>query len=194
VTPGEPLAPGQIYNSNQTMLQSLVSAAGWEAVPFETVADTFDATRDALQRASDEADIIVTTGGVSVGEEDHIRDAIQSLGQLNLWRMAIKPGKPLAFGHIGDTPILGLPGNPAAVLVTFLMLGRPFLRCCQGKVVRRSRPPMHCHWALRYPGLRHAANTNACAVASSRGASGWKRRAIRARAFSARPAGRMGLR
>jgi len=134
------------------MLQSLVSAAGWEAVPFETVADTFDATRDALQRASDEADIIVTTGGVSVGEEDHIRDAIQSLGQLNLWRMAIKPGKPLAFGHIGDTPILGLPGNPAAVLVTFLMLGRPFLRCCQGKVVRRSRPPMHCHWALRYPG------------------------------------------
>jgi len=144
VTPGEPLAPGQIYNSNQTMLQSLVSAAGWEAVPFETVADTFDATRDALQRASDEADIIVTTGGVSVGEEDHIRDAIQSLGQLNLWRMAIKPGKALAFGHIGDTPILGLPGNPAAVLVTFLMLGRPFLRCCQGE----SGPTIPAAYAL----------------------------------------------
>ena len=133
VTPGQTLAPGQIYNSNQTMLESLVHAAGWEAIPFDTVADTFDATREALRRASEEADVIITTGGVSVGEEDHIRDALQSLGELSLWRMAIKPGKPLAFGHIGDTPVIGLPGNPAAVLVTFLILARPFLRCCQGE-------------------------------------------------------------
>lgn len=133
VPPGHPIAPGQIYNSNQTMLESLVRAAGWEAIPYDTVADTFEATREALRKASDEADVIITTGGVSVGEEDHIRDAIQSLGELNLWRMAIKPGKPLAFGHIGNTPVIGLPGNPAAVLVTFLILARPFLRCCQGE-------------------------------------------------------------
>lgn len=133
VAPGKALAAGQIYNSNQIMLQSLVSAAGWEVLPFDTMADTLDATRHALGLAGDNADAIITTGGVSVGEEDHIRDAIKSLGTLDLWRMAIKPGKPLAFGTIGNTPILGLPGNPAAVLVTFLILARPFLRCCQGE-------------------------------------------------------------
>ncbi|XOZ32295.1 gephyrin-like molybdotransferase Glp [Halomonadaceae bacterium KBTZ08] len=133
VPPGQPLAPGQIHNSNQPMLTGLVRAAGWDPVPFHTMADTLEATRDTLAQASEQADAIITTGGVSVGEEDHIRDAIQALGELDLWRMAIKPGKPLAFGHIGETPVLGLPGNPAAVLVTFLVLGRPFLRACQGE-------------------------------------------------------------
>lgn len=133
VPPGQPLAPGQIHNSNQPMLTGLVRAAGWEPVPFHTMADTLDATRQTMTRACQQADAIITTGGVSVGEEDHIRDAIQALGELDLWRMAIKPGKPLAFGHTGETPVLGLPGNPAAVLVTFLVLGRPFLRACQGE-------------------------------------------------------------
>lgn len=133
VPPGQPLQPGQIHNSNQPMLAGLVRAAGWEPVPFHTMADTLEATRETLARASERADVIITTGGVSVGEEDHIRDAIRALGSLELWRMAIKPGKPLAFGHVGDTPVLGLPGNPAAVLVTFLILARPFLRACQGE-------------------------------------------------------------
>lgn len=133
VPPDQPLAPGQIHNSNQPMLTGLVRAAGWEPVPFHTMTDTLEATRETLAQAADQADAIVTTGGVSVGEEDHIRDAIQALGELDLWRMAIKPGKPLAFGHIGNTPVLGLPGNPAAVLVTFLVLARPFLRACQGE-------------------------------------------------------------
>ncbi|MEQ6886342.1 gephyrin-like molybdotransferase Glp [Salicola sp. Rm-C-2C1-2] len=133
VPPGQPLEPGQIHNSNQPMLTTLVRAAGWDPVPFHTMADTLETTKQTLAQASQQADAILTTGGVSVGEEDHIRDAIQALGELNLWRMAIKPGKPLAFGHISDTPVLGLPGNPAAVLVTFLILGRPFLRACQGE-------------------------------------------------------------
>ena len=133
VAPGRSLQPGQIYNSNRDMLRGLITAAGWRIHECGDVADTLDATRDALSEAAERADIIVTTGGVSVGEEDHIRDAIQALGQLNLWRLAIKPGKPLAFGHIGQTPVLGLPGNPAAVLVTFLMLARPFMRRCQGE-------------------------------------------------------------
>ncbi|WP_077530169.1 gephyrin-like molybdotransferase Glp [Vreelandella utahensis] len=133
IPPGQPLAPGQIHNSNQPMLTALVRAAGWEPVPFHTMADTLEATRETLAQAAEQADAIITTGGVSVGEEDHIRDAIRALGELDLWRMAIKPGKPLAFGHIGETPVLGLPGNPAAVLVTFLVLGRPFLRACQGE-------------------------------------------------------------
>ncbi len=133
VPPGQPLEAGQIHNSNQPMLTGLVRAAGWEPVPFHTMADTLEATRDTLKQATEQADAIITTGGVSVGEEDHIRDALQALGELDLWRMAIKPGKPLAFGHIGNTPVLGLPGNPAAVLVTFLVLARPFLRACQGE-------------------------------------------------------------
>ena len=133
VPPGQPLEPGQIHNSNQPMLTALVRAAGWDPVPFHTMADTLDATRDTLKQATEKADAIITTGGVSVGEEDHIRDAIQALGELDLWRMAIKPGKPLAFGHIGHTPVLGLPGNPAASLVTFLVLARPYLRACQGE-------------------------------------------------------------
>ena len=100
VAPGRSLQPGQIYNSNRDMLRGLITAAGWRIHECGDVADTLDATRDALSDAAERADIIVTTGGVSVGEEDHIRDAIQALGQLNLWRLAIKPGKPLAFGHI----------------------------------------------------------------------------------------------
>lgn len=133
VEPGNPLAPGEIYNSNQDLLRGLVAASGWQRYETTTVADTAEAARQALSEAAENADVIITTGGVSVGEEDHIRDAIESLGALTLWRLAIKPGKPLAFGRIGNTPVLGLPGNPAAVLITFLILARPFIRRCQGE-------------------------------------------------------------
>lgn len=133
VDPGQPLGPGQIYNTNRFTLLGLLAKAGCE-VPFcESLEDSREATRNTLQRAAAEADLIITTGGVSVGEEDHIRAVLEESGDLSLWKMASKPGKPLAFGAIDDTPVLGLPGNPAAVLVTFLIVGMPFIRACQGR-------------------------------------------------------------
>lgn len=132
VEPGTALQPGQIYNSNRFTLLGLLAETGCEVVLCETLRDTRDATRSTLERAAAEADLIVTSGGVSVGEEDHVRVVLEESGGLSLWRLAIKPGKPLAFGDIDGTPVLGLPGNPASVLVTFLMVGLPYLRKCQG--------------------------------------------------------------
>ena len=136
--PGEAPAPGKIFNSNRYQLLSLVQACGFDAIDGGRVADTAAATEQALQRMADQADIVVTTGGVSVGEEDHVRAAVEKLGELTLWRIAIKPGKPFAFGSVGTTLFAGLPGNPSAVLVTFLMLLKPFLDLCQGRVCRES--------------------------------------------------------
>lgn len=133
VDPGQPLGPGQIYNTNRFMLLGLLAKAGCEVSLCESLADSREVTRNTLQRAATVADLIITTGGVSVGEEDHIRAVLEESGELSLWRMASKPGKPLAFGAIGDTPVLGLPGNPAAVLVTFLIVGIPFIHACQGR-------------------------------------------------------------
>ncbi|TNE95511.1 MAG: molybdopterin molybdenumtransferase MoeA [Gammaproteobacteria bacterium] len=133
VEPGLPLAPGQIYNTNRFTLLGLLSRAGCEVVLCETLEDTRDATRATLQRAAESADLVITSGGVSVGEEDHVRTVLEDGGELSLWRLAIKPGKPLAFGTMAGTPVLGLPGNPAAVLVTFLVAGMPFIRKCQGR-------------------------------------------------------------
>lgn len=130
--PGVALAPGQIYNTNRYTLLGLLASTGCDVVLCETLGDTRDGTRQALLRAADQADLIITSGGVSVGEEDHVRAVLEASGELSLWRLAIKPGKPLAYGRIGGTPVLGLPGNPAAVLVTFLMVGMPYLRHCQG--------------------------------------------------------------
>ncbi|MDK9558799.1 molybdopterin molybdotransferase MoeA [Marinobacter sp. M216] len=134
VDPGTPLAPGQIYNTNRFTLLGLLERTGCDVVLCESLEDTRQATRETLQRAADSADLIITTGGVSVGEEDHVRAVLEESDALSLWRLAIKPGKPLAFGEIGGTPILGLPGNPAAVLVTFLVIVMPFIRKCQGRL------------------------------------------------------------
>jgi molybdopterin molybdotransferase len=134
VDPGTPLEAGQIYNTNRCTLLGLLDQAGCEVVLCESVADTREGTRLTLQRAAKAADLIITSGGVSVGEEDHVRAALEESGQLSLWRMAIKPGKPLAFGDIDGTPVLGLPGNPAAVLVTFLVVGMPYIRQRQGRL------------------------------------------------------------
>lgn len=133
VDPGQPLGPGQIYNSNRYTMLGLLAKAGCAVVLCETLEDTREATRRTLERAAAEADLIITSGGVSVGEEDHVRVVLEEAGGLSLWRMAMKPGKPLAFGSIGDTPVLGLPGNPASVLVTFLVVGMPLIRACQGR-------------------------------------------------------------
>jgi molybdopterin molybdotransferase len=132
VMPGNPLNPGQIYNSNLFTIQGLLQGLGCEIVDLGIIEDTFAGTQDALKRASEEADCIISSGGVSVGEEDHVKTAVESLGELSLWKMAIKPGKPMAFGFVNGTPILGLPGNPSSVLVTFTVLARPYLLKMQG--------------------------------------------------------------
>jgi len=132
VDPGTPLAPGQIYNTNRFTLLGLLARAGCEVVLCTSLEDNRESTHSQLQHAASAADLIITSGGVSVGEEDHVRAVLEESGGLSLWRLAIKPGKPLAFGHMDNTPVLGLPGNPAAVLVTFLVLGMPYIRRCQG--------------------------------------------------------------
>ncbi|MEQ5816831.1 molybdopterin molybdotransferase MoeA [Marinobacter sp. NFXS11] len=133
VDPGLPLGPGQIYNSNRFSLMGLLTEAGCEVVLCETLRDQREATRETLLRAAEAADLVITSGGVSVGEEDHVRAVLEESGGLSLWKMAIKPGKPVAFGAIGGTPVLGLPGNPGSVLVTFLMVGMPYIRKRQGR-------------------------------------------------------------
>ena len=133
VEPGTPLGPGQIYNSNRFTLIGLMAEAGCEVVLCDSLKDDRGDTRETLRRAADGADLIITSGGVSVGEEDHVRAVLEEDGKLSLWRLAIKPGKPLAYGSIADTPVLGLPGNPGSVLVTFLTVGLPYIRKCQGR-------------------------------------------------------------
>ena len=133
VNPGKPLGPGQIYNTNRYTLLALLAEAGCDVVLCETLRDTRAATRETLERAAAQADLIITSGGVSVGEEDHVRAALEESGELSLWRLAIKPGKPLAFGAVNETPVFGLPGNPASVLVTFLMVVMPYIRTRQGR-------------------------------------------------------------
>lgn len=132
VEPGEACPAGHIYNSNRYTLAGLIDALGMERVDFGIVADDADATIEVLRRAAQQADCIVTTGGVSVGEEDHVKACVETLGELQLWRLAIKPGKPLAYGQILDKPFFGLPGNPSAVFVTFAMVVRPCLLRLQG--------------------------------------------------------------
>jgi molybdopterin molybdotransferase len=144
VMPGEPLKPGAIYNSNRYTLRGLLQAQGCDVSDLGIVPDRLDATRDALRRAATGHDLILTSGGVSVGEEDHLRPAVSAEGRLDLWQIAIKPGKPLAFGQVfrpGQHPpgagaaaaacdaawFIGLPGNPVSSFVTFALLVRPVL-------------------------------------------------------------------
>ena len=153
--PGTDLVPGQIYNSNRYLLTGLLNRAGCEVVDMGRVADTPEATRTALADAASRADLILSSGGVSVGEEDHVKAAVQALGALKLWAIAIKPGKPLAFGRVGNTPFIGLPGNPMSGFVTFAVLVMPYLRRCQGRADTRPRArPMTAGFATKKPGDR----------------------------------------
>ena len=132
VEPGSVLTPGKIYNTNSFTLIGLLQRMGMEVVGPFFAADTLSDTQAVLTQASAQADVIITSGGVSVGEEDHIKAAIIRGGELEMWRLAIKPGKPFALGQFNKTPVMGLPGNPAAVVVTFYQLARNFLWAIQG--------------------------------------------------------------
>ena len=136
VQPGEPLPPGAIYNSNRYALRALLEGMGCEVRDLGTVPDNLEATRDALRKAAADNDLIVTSGGVSVGEEDHVKPAVEAEGQLDMWKIAIKPGKPLAFGEVrkadGKAWFIGLPGNPVSAIVTFMIMVRPFVLRLQG--------------------------------------------------------------
>jgi molybdopterin molybdotransferase len=132
--PGETPAPGKIYNSNRYTLHALLTRFGFAVLDLGRVPDRLEATVAALQQAvAAGADVIISSGGVSVGEEDHVKAAVESLGRIDLWKVAIRPGKPLAFGQVAGVPFIGLPGNPQSVWVTFLILARPFLWRLQGR-------------------------------------------------------------
>ncbi len=143
--PGEPLKPGGIYNSNRYTLRALLEGLGCEVNDLGIVPDTREATRAALREAAAGNDLILTSGGVSGGEEDHVKPAVEAGGALGPWKIAIKPGKPLAFGSVrrfggdGVAAFIGLPGNPVSSFVTFLMLVRPFILKAQGASVLAPR-------------------------------------------------------
>jgi len=132
VEPGDSLAPGQIYNSNRYVLSGLLRSLGMQVLDLGIAKDSAVATHDALQRGAEESDCILCSGGVSVGEEDYVKAVVEEMGSLDVWRLAIKPGKPLAYGQVMGTPFFGLPGNPVSVYVTFQIVARPFLIAMQG--------------------------------------------------------------
>jgi molybdopterin molybdotransferase len=154
VMPGDVLPqdmqPGAIYNSNRFFLRTLLQRLGCEVTDMGIVPDRLDATIDALKTASSGHDLILTSGGVSVGEEDHIKPAVRALGELNLWQIAIKPGKPFAYGTVNAAHFIGLPGNPVSSFVTFLVLVRPFILKLLGATefaIKSIAAPAHFTWA-----------------------------------------------
>ena len=134
VMPGEPLPPGRIYNSNRFTLRGLAETFGCTLRDYGIVPDTLEATRAVLRKAAGECDLIVTSGGVSVGDADFVKPAVEAEGKLLMWKIAMKPGRPLAFGSVGSAFFIGLPGNPVSSFVTFLIFVRPFLLRTQGIV------------------------------------------------------------
>jgi molybdopterin molybdotransferase len=143
------MKPGAIYNSNRFFLRAMLQRLGCEVSDLGIVPDQREATVQALHEASAGHDLILTSGGVSVGEEDHIKPAVQALGTLDLWQIAIKPGKPFAYGRVGAAHFIGLPGNPVSSFVTFALLVRPFLLQLQGATALTppaTRLPAHFDW------------------------------------------------
>jgi molybdopterin molybdotransferase len=136
VMPGTPLGPGQIYNSNRFVLLGLLARPGIEVRDLGIVPDNFEATRAALRDAARDADLILTSGGMSVGEEDYVTAAVEAEGLLDVWKIAVKPGKPVAFGRVNNgensAAFIGLPGNPVSVWVGFVTLVLPYLRARMG--------------------------------------------------------------
>jgi len=155
VMPGQPLGPGRIYNSNRFTLRGLLQALDCEVVDLGIVPDDPDLTRRAIVQAASATDLVISSGGVSVGEADHVKAAVRAEGSIDLWQIAIKPGKPLAFGHVRGVPFIGLPGNPVSSLVTFVLLARPFLLKLQGVADCLPRAiPMPAQFEVRRAGNR----------------------------------------
>jgi molybdopterin molybdotransferase len=134
--PGAARRHGQIYDSNRFMVACLLVRAGVTVTDGGILPDRPDAVRAALHEAAGRHDLILTSGGVSAGEEDHVRGAIEHLGALSFWRLGIKPGRPVAVGTVGDTPLVGLPGNPVAAMVTYMAIARPLIAVLGGETVR----------------------------------------------------------
>lgn len=133
VEPGQPLQSGQIYNSNTYMLRAMLRKLGADVIELPAVEDTLEATIETFKNAAHQSDLIISSGGVSVGEADHVKTATEQLGNIDFWRIAIKPGKPLAFGDVSGTPFFGLPGNPVSSYVTFMLFATPFIKRLQGR-------------------------------------------------------------
>lgn len=162
VEPGQALEPGQIYNTNRPMLRDLLESFGAEVTFIDSMPDDADGTRAMLALAAEQADVVVTTGGVSVGEEDHVRAAIEAIGQLDLWRLALKPGKPLALGRLVASDgrkvrFVGLPGNPVSSFVAAWLFLRPLLGALLDCPAMGSLPilPTHAAFATRTGPRRH---------------------------------------
>ena len=141
--PGEDIQPGQIYNSNRFTMKSQLATWGFDVVDLGVARDDPEVLREMMIQAAVQADVIVTSGGVSVGEEDHVKAVVESLGAIDLWRIAVKPGKPFAFGQVQGKPFIGLPGNPVSVFVTLLVIARPYLFACQGVGDTSTHPVRH---------------------------------------------------
>ena len=155
VAPGEPLPEGGIYNSNRYTLRALLKRLDCEVFDLGSVPDTQQATREAFERAAKTADVIITSGGMSVGEEDHIKPAVESLGRIDMWKVALKPGKPVALGEVKGKPFIGLPGNPVSSFVTFLLLARPYLLKLQGRKDLQAMPvKVRADFEWTKPGVR----------------------------------------
>jgi len=155
VMPGDPLPPGRIYNSNRFTLNGLAGIFGCETRDYGIVPDSLAATREVLRRAAAECDVIVTSGGVLVGEADFVKPAVEAEGELLMWKIAMKPGRPLAFGRVGKANFIGLPGNPVSSFVTFLIFVRPFLLRTQGITdVQPHAIPVRADFNWREPDLR----------------------------------------
>jgi len=155
VMPGEKLPEGAIYNSNRFTIRGLLQQLGCEVNDLGIVPDSLAATREAFRRAAASSDLIVTSGGMSVGEEDYVKAAVEAEGEIDMWRIAVKPGKPLAFGRVGRAAFIGLPGNPVSLFVTAVVFVRPFILRCQG--VSKVEPlgvPMRADFEWPKPDVR----------------------------------------
>lgn len=152
VEPGNILKNGQIFNSNRYALVPLLKQLNCEVINLGNIQDDLNSTCKALETLAIDCDLIMTTGGVSVGEEDHVKSALEKLGKLSLWRIKMKPGKPLAFGHVGKASFIGLPGNPVSAMVTFLLFARPFIKKMQGVGNFKNQPAqVQCNFDWRRP-------------------------------------------
>lgn len=137
---GDELRPGMIYNSNIHSIKSILSDLNCDIVSVETIPDSLSETRNSIDNLSSKCQVIITSGGISVGEEDYVKEAVEELGHINLWKVKTKPGKPFAFGNINKCVFIGLPGNPVSTVISLMLYGVPFLKKMQGRATFMNNP------------------------------------------------------